>query len=147
MVIDAATTIDDAPVEIGATSASRHAWADVTALQAAVAGDSGRLIYLLATGRTASAVVHWRQGPFLIGDETTTVQVELPSTLLASVLKDGRGWLSVTVASTTLDDREFPREPLGRTPLVIEADRVVGVPRERWEAVFPDQLDAEEVGQ
>ena len=46
-----------------------------------------------------------------------------------------------TPHTTTDDDREFPREPLGALPLVVEGGRVVGVQRDRWEAIFPDTLE------
>jgi hypothetical protein len=132
---------DRTPVILEPPSPPRHAWADVAALTLEVSGSSNRLFYVLATGRTAEALVAWRQGPFLLGDETSLLHVDVPEPFAAAVRAEGRAWLDITIASTTADDREFPREPLGSLPLVLDGGRVVGVPSDRWEAIFPDSLE------
>jgi hypothetical protein len=75
-------------------------------------------------------VAHWRQGPYVILDETTTVPIELPAELLVAILGDGWGHLAVRVAATTLDDVPYPQEVVGQTVLGVQGGAVVGLPRE-----------------
>ena len=83
------TTIDQTPEILAPVSAPQHAWGDVAELSIDVAGRPDRVFYLLATGRTANMVVHWRQGPWLLNDETAPLSIELPAELIASV---AAGW-------------------------------------------------------
>lgn len=108
------------------------------ALTVDLTGDARRTYYLMSTARTREVVAHWRQGPYVVLDETIAVDVELPAEVAASVAQLGAGHLMVHVASTTTDGRPFPRESVGQTVLAWENGRVVGLPRRRWTEAAPE---------
>ena len=129
---------DHAPLPLDAAAPARQSWSSVEALTVDLTGDARRTYYLMSTARTRDIVAHWRQGPFVVLDETITLQVELPAEVTASVAQLGAGHLMVHVASTTTDGRPFPRESVGQTVLAWEGGQVVGLPRHRWSEAAPE---------
>jgi hypothetical protein len=94
---------DDSRVTCGlAPEARAQDWADPSQGQAAlVAPDLGESeMWIVATARIGTDVVHWTQGPFSVREESVNVDVALPSRVLMNPLAaQRRGTLSVRVVA------------------------------------------------
>lgn len=113
-----------------------HVWLDEVNLEVAVSGDHGRRYYLIATVFVGPEQRHWQQGPYDAPDSTLPVTIELPADVVAAVLEEGRGQLSLQVSSTDFAERSIRfHEPPDTVYLFPMGDSIVGM--ERSAATYP----------
>lgn len=124
-------------------------WSDASRGEAMLVGaDRGEgELWLVATARIGSEVVHWRQGPYTASAESIAVTVSLPSSILASPLAESRkGTVSVRVIAQDESGAIVGRWSLPRLAFTMGGSldsRPVLVPIDELPAPQPSVEDAQ----
>lgn len=105
---------------------SPNGWASEADLVVSIAGDVGKLYYIMGTVQGPGLVVHTRQGPIAGENLSVDVPVELPVGLHQPLTEVGSAHLSLRLAITTLDDQDLGQQGLARTQIAMEGSRPVG---------------------